>query len=420
MALLFVLAAATAALGQKEDDLKKLEANVATKESTYAETIRKAEILDLIKTYKAYIDAIEKKINNPGIKPEEKARYEKDRDAKKSRLQVLQDSLGAGAQPLNSNGGGGTSQPKESEAKTIKFDGENHKLSPSEPLEFTGTIAGSSELKPEDITLTIDDSVSKTKGDPVSNHVRIGLTRRDAKDKEVYHFAVFGLKPAQGETFPDWIVLTAAVGGKPLSGTFVIRGSDPVSGANRPATGALMGRAEAKRLFGKAIANEFYCIQVWSQQQLDNDFQVTSIAFKKGFPLAPYQTVHEIEEQRKILSGRNLLPLIAGALATVMSGFTPFFINIAHQNQYHKFLSLLSIPSRDAVNLYWPDRIGAHSKVIDDMAFKSDRIVPRGGNVFGVVFVPKSSGSLGNEDFKDVDVYGYVTQRTTSEPVRLQ
>jgi hypothetical protein len=185
--------------------------------------------------------------------------------------------------------------------------------------------------------------------------------------------------------YPFRIELTGEGGGKPLKGDF-----------------SVMTDGEAKQVFGRAVANEYYAIVASVENESYDDFQVTHLGFSKPGPgktsgpsvvPASYGAVRATQERRNSISVRSILLAGIGAVGNMLTGFTPFFHNVGHRDHFTTFTNIITVPGFNAVNSVFPNTVPAELNNLENLGMRGDSIIGR-SEFKKYVFVTKKAVKL--------------------------
>ncbi|HUQ32899.1 MAG TPA: carboxypeptidase-like regulatory domain-containing protein [Pyrinomonadaceae bacterium] len=165
--------------------------------------------------------------------------------------------------------------------------------------------------------------------------------------------------------------------------------------------------------FGNKIKKQFYGIEVVIGNDSGYDLELASVGFdlnasglKPGnggldleglagsrIPTSGYRVTRASLQRRQQLNVRNITLNILKALGPVLTGFTPFFHNINHTNNFVEGVNVLTNPIEKGFEFVWPDLTVGQLANLEDQALRDNSItrtvVKNNTQVRFVVFVPK-------------------------------
>jgi hypothetical protein len=150
-------------------------------------------------------------------------------------------------------------------------------------------------------------------------------------------------------------------------------------------------------LFGRTIANDYFCIEVAIDNHSDSDIALGSLKFEPAsstptspIPTSHYPVVQGSLARRKITHPRGIVLAAISSVGTLMTGFNPFFRNINHAKNYSQFIDIVSNPVAKGVEAVWQDPYPIEMANFSAIVLKDDKIIPKDAKTFKtVVFVEK-------------------------------
>jgi hypothetical protein len=167
--------------------------------------------------------------------------------------------------------------------------------------------------------------------------------------------------------------------------------------------------------FGSKIKKQYYGIEVVIGNDSGYDLELASVGFDLGaaerpptglsstrIPTSGYRVARASLQRRQQLSLRNMTLNILKALGPVLTGFTPFFHNVNHTNNFVEGINILSSPVEKGFELVWPDLTLGQLANLEDQSLRDNAItrtvVKNNTQVRFVVFVPKNLINYSKED----------------------
>jgi len=191
---------------------------------------------------------------------------------------------------------------------------------------------------------------------------------------------------------------------------------------------AVIGDATTKELFGRNVRDRYCAVWVNIRNESEREYQISSITFKskdgREIGMVSYEGVAALQERRKLINARTLLLTGIAALGNLMTGFNPFFVNVARQNRFTTFTNILTVPGRNAVDSVFPNTVPMESSNLQSLALRRSLTDPNRAS--GYVFLPKEMMKMGetkdkseseskdvcfNEKLADVAVRGTAVNR---------
>jgi hypothetical protein len=193
--------------------------------------------------------------------------------------------------------------------------------------------------------------------------------------------------------------------------------------------------------YGRTIRNDYYSVDVTLHNRSGSDFSASLLRFVDrqtspniSIPIANYRTVHGSIARRKLTHPRSMTLAIVEGVGTLMTGFNPFFHNVAHAKNYSQFIDILSNPLKSGLEKAWKDPYPDELSRFEENVLRDDKLIPKDQDLKVTVFVPKRAVffTKGEMKYRDdpvfvkrklgtLEVLGYQFQRVgrrtfTSKP----
>lgn len=174
----------------------------------------------------------------------------------------------------------------------------------------------------------------------------------------------------------------------------------------------VMSQNNCSDVFGKRVAQSFYCVQLKIGNNSGHPLQVAGVGFAKSikalaelgipqFTIAntSYGSTRAVLVASQVWSTRNIVYNTISGAGLIMAASTPFFFGSAPSqlNAKTRFLTLTTIaagPLLQAFNLVAPDPIVSQLKSLDDQSFRDNMVIPNNSQIQTVVFVAKQDLTL--------------------------
>jgi hypothetical protein len=158
--------------------------------------------------------------------------------------------------------------------------------------------------------------------------------------------------------------------------------------------------------FGSKIKKQYYGIEVVIGNDSGYDLELASVGFELNrkelnlaqeaagkIPASGYRVARASLQRRQQLNLRNITLNTLKALGPVLTGFTPFFHNINHTNNFVEGVNVLTNPIEKGFEFVWPDLTVGQLANLEDQSLRDNSItrtvVKNNTQVRFVVFVPK-------------------------------
>lgn len=232
----------------------------------------------------------------------------------------------------------------------------------------------------------------------------VGITSDGAKtdDKGIKKFEVFLKALPSGKKYPDSVYLIAKSGNS-LAVPFRVQLAPSPSHRSLESDFYVMSDDEAKRVFGRSVAKEYYAILASVKNKTEDEYQITYVGFEKRpapgadpkstFATAPYAAVRASQERRNLVSVRGFLLTGIAAFGNLMTGFTPFFHNVTRRDHFTTFTNILTVPGYNAVNSVFPDTVPLQLRNLEALGLRGDTILDR-SRFEKYVFISKKAITL--------------------------
>ena len=292
-------------------------------------------------------------------------------------------------------------------------------------------------------TVTITAKVFDAKGDQITDTSKgewdwkiadpdlaefLLITENDKKSNQRTVAGLFGA-PKSGSIRPNLIpiIVTYTETGKTdARGVVNVRLNDSALPAGPIPPGinaqvdimwAVMPQNIVRDNFGNKIKKQYYGIEVVIGNDSGYDLELASVGFNLGrgdletaaglpsnkIPTSGYRVTRASLQRRQQLNLRNLTLNIIKSLGPVLTGFTPFFHNVNHTNNYVEGINILSGPIQQGFEFVWPDLTIGQLANLEDQSLRDNSItrtvVKNNTQVRFVVFVPKDL--INNEKLED-------------------
>jgi hypothetical protein len=173
--------------------------------------------------------------------------------------------------------------------------------------------------------------------------------------------------------------------------------------------------------FGSKIKKQYYGIEVVIGNDSGYDLELASVGFDLNrkelkleddavskIPSTGYRVARASLQRRQQLNLRNITLNVLKALGPVLTGFTPFFHNINHTNNFVEGVNVLTNPIEKGFEFVWPDLTVGQLANLEDQSLRDNSItrtvVKNNTQVRFVVFVPKdliNSGTGKEREWRD-------------------
>src|SRR6266478_1483099 len=169
----------------------------------------------------------------------------------------------------------------------------------------------------------------------------------------------------------------------------------------------VMSQNNCSDVFGKRVAQSFYCVQLKIGNNAGHPLQLAGVGFAKtlkaltvlGIPQftianTTYASTRAVLVASQVWSTRNIVYNSFAGAGLVMASSTPFFFGTAPsalraKTRFLTFSSIVSGPLLQAFNLVAPDPIVTQLKNLDDQSFRDNIVIPNNSQIQTVVFVAK-------------------------------
>jgi hypothetical protein len=157
--------------------------------------------------------------------------------------------------------------------------------------------------------------------------------------------------------------------------------------------------------FGARVATEYFCIDAVIGNDSGYDLQIASIGFtapvlspdpsnpRYRVPNTGYRIVRGTMQRRELLNARSLVLNGIKVAGPLLTGFLPFFHNVAHETNFSELINIISNPLEKGVESAWPDTVPFQANRLDDQTFRDDiatrTVIPNNIQTRIMTFVPK-------------------------------
>lgn len=166
---------------------------------------------------------------------------------------------------------------------------------------------------------------------------------------------------------------------------------------------APIGHPVCRSVFGRAVANNFWCIGLTIGNNSGYQLQVAGVGFKardtisNGYIITPnssYAVTRAVAQGPDSLRFRGYVVNGVAATGLLMAGFSPYFTNEGSAKRFNTGTSIVSGPLQAALNLIWPDYAQKQMNSLDDQSLRDGKLIPNNTQVRTVVFLDKGSHQL--------------------------
>jgi hypothetical protein len=153
----------------------------------------------------------------------------------------------------------------------------------------------------------------------------------------------------------------------------------------------------ASDVFGKRVAQRFYCIEVKIGNNSGYALQIAGIGFhnKNVFgeevrqANASYASTRAVLQREEILSNRNIAYHLLQAGGLLMASFTPFFTKPNSKAHFSAASAIVSGALLQAFDIVGPDRVPGQLNNLDDESLRDGSVIQNNTQVRTMVFVEK-------------------------------
>lgn len=113
---------------------------------------------------------------------------------------------------------------------------------------------------------------------------------------------------------------------------------------------------------------------------------------KERAPLLPtssYKITRGTLESKQLTHMRTLILSTITALGPIFTGFTPYFHNVSHRSNFSEAINIFSNPLEKGLELAWPDQRPRQRERFDDQVLRDGLIIRNNNQVRTLAFFPK-------------------------------